>query len=143
MLTVIQAKSLSEHHFLLCFPPDRTAWWEDGSGYADGRGRLVHAHHSDVTGEDWQEVPEDSRDVQIIQTGDWVFHEVKEEGAQHLKVVVFADPNPQPHLREKNHVLLIYSVDWLDDGEACEQGIDIILGQQGFNGTNCMPKLVV
>lgn len=113
-------------------------WWETD------RRQLVSATAVEVlTGGDWQEVPEGSRDVQILQTGDWVFHEVKEEGAQHLKVVVFDDPNPQLNLREKKHVLLIYSVDWADEGEACERGIDFILKQPHFSGTNCMPILVV
>lgn len=159
MLQIDQIKALlAEHLHVYRGQPKaasyRTVWMNEGTSYVDGQPRLAHAHPSDETGEDWQQVetPEfDPADYRLHSDNynyGGHFHNIRcwefEEPVV-TKVVKFNNPRPpREGYHSLNHYVVFESAEPLTDEDACERAIDLVLALgAGFDGGNAQPVLVI
>lgn len=158
MLTLEQIAALKADHLFVYrgkpgTPSYRVVWMEDGTGFVDKRERLMHAHPSDESGEDWQQAEKDFNpaDYELHSVGSAYgghFHNINcldDEVVVCTKVVKFTNPRPPlPKSRSLPHYVVFRHQEPLTDEEACEQAIDLVLALgAGFTEANAHPILVI
>lgn len=138
----------------------RVVWWEPET-YTDGPtdcsvpGRLMKAHPSDESGEEWKpvETPDFNPEEYLVHTDSEAygghfryFSVLPEWPVKGTRVVKFDNPVQAPEgYRTLPYYVRVTAPDEITEEWACERAIDVMLSMPDtpFNGDNCHPILVI